>query len=228
MNIFKKLLFIIPFALYFGVVQAEAMTISIPGLTFVQQKADDGQLLTQKLMPLNDRYPVASVSDVFKDNILLTIAYMSGKVKSASDVNWDELHKPMSYTFELKPGQVFAFHDNVLPEFAGKELITTKAHFGADEGFKSDGLYFGDGVCHLASLMNWAARDAGLKVTAPTNHNFAKIADIAPEYGTAIYFSPGDTGVNEQQNLYVENTFDKPVKFVITSANNTVSVKIYK
>jgi len=225
---YKKLLILIPFALYFGVVQAEAKSLSIAGLTFTQQATEKKELLAEKNMPMNDRYPIVSVSDVFKDNILLTLGYMSGKVHNASDVHWDALHKPTSYTFTLQPGEVFAFHDNVLPEFAGKKIITTNAHFNAAEGFLSDGLYYGDGVCHFASLLNWAARDAGLKVTAPTNHNFAKIADIAPEYGTAIYYAQGEASTNEQQNLYIENTLNTPVEFVLKYENNTLTASVYK
>ena len=128
----------------------------------------------------------------------------------------------------LQPGEVFAFHDDTLPQFAGKKIVTTNAHFDASQGFRTDGEYFGDGVCHFASLINWAARDAGLTVVAPTNHDFAVIPEISREYGTAIYYSPGETDVNEQQNLYVENNFDKPVTFVFTYDGTELKVSIYK
>jgi hypothetical protein len=179
-------------------------------------------------MSLDDRYPVASVNAVFKDNILLTLAYMSGAVKNSSEINWDGIRKPSTYVMTLQPGQVFAFHDDVLPEFAGKQIVTTNAHFGAAEGFEYDGDLYGDGVCHFATLINWAAIDAGLKVVAPTRHDFARIPDIDPKYGTAIYYNAGDNAANEAQNLYVENNFDKPVKLVFTYANDTVTVSVYK
>jgi len=83
-------------------------------------------------------------------------------------VNWNEVEAFTSYEVVLKPGEVFAFHEDVLPQFNHKVIKTTHTHFNSQEGFKSDGYLIGDGVCHLASLINWAAKDAGLKVTAPT------------------------------------------------------------
>lgn len=227
MNIFKKLLVIIPLALAVAVVQVHALTTTRPANAQEKQHTN-GQLLASHNMPLSDRYPVVSVNTVFRDNILLTLAYLAGTVKNPSQINWDTLHKPFTYTMVLQPGEVFAFHDDVLPEFVGKHIVTTNAHFDSTEGFVSDGYLYGDGVCHFASLINWVARDAGLEVVAPTPHNFAKIPDIRPVYGTAIYYSAGDTGANEAQNLYVENTFNKPIMFVFTYANDTMNVSIYK
>ncbi len=227
MNLFKKLLILIPFALAIGTMQAEAFTATLP---IIMQKNQEslGQLLASHSMSLADRYPVPSVNEVFKNNILLTLAYMSGTVKVPSQINWDNLHKPFRYEMTLQPGQVFAFHDDVLPEFAGKQVVTTNAHFDATEGFLYDGDLYGDGVCHFASLINWAAKDAGLRVVAPTRHDFAKIADIDPKYGTAIYDAVGSDSANQAQNLYIENTFDKPVKLVFFYANNTLTVSVYK
>lgn len=221
MNLFKKFLILIPFALAIGTMQAEAFTATLP-LVIQKDQQSLGQLLSSHSMSLDDRYPVPSVNKVFKDNILLTLAYMSGAVKNSSQINWDSVRKPSQYVMTLNPGEVFAFDDSVLPEFAGKQIITTNAHFGADQGFEYDGDLYGDGVCHFATLINWAARDAGLQVVAPTPHNFAKIPDIDPKYGTAIY--AGDP----EQNLYVENNFDKPVKLVFTYANDTLTVSVYK
>jgi len=220
-NLIKKILILIPFALVIGTMQAEAVTATLPAFPSTQQ-VSQGQLLAQHSMSLADRYPIPSVNSVFKDNILLTLAYMSGAVKNASGINWNNVRKPSTYTMTLQPREVFAFHDAVLPEFAGKKIITTNAHFDASEGFEYDGDLYGDGVCHFATLINWVARDAGLEVIAPTPHNFAKIPDIDPKYGTAIY-----AGASEQ-NLYVENTFDKPVRLVFTYANDTMTVAIYK
>jgi hypothetical protein len=227
MNILKKSLLLIPFALFFGSMQVHAFTNVLP-VAQTKYEASNMQLLGSEKMSLEHRYAVQSVSAVFKDNILLTLGYMSGNVKNASDVNWDALHKPTSYEMTLQPGEVFAFHDSVLPQYTGKKVITTNAHFDASQGFRTDGLYFGDGVCHFASLINWASRDAGLTVVAPTNHDFAVIPEVDRTYGTAIYYSPGDTTVNEQQNLYVENTLGKPVKFVFAYDGTDLKVSIYK
>lgn len=218
---FKKLLILIPFALAIGTMQAEAFTATVP--LFVHEKQQSyGQLLASHSMSLGDRYPIPSVNTVFKNNILLTLAYMSGAVKNSSQINWTDVTKPSMYVMTLQPGEVFAFDDSVLPEFAGKHIVTTNAHFSADEGFLYDGDLYGDGVCHFATLINWAARDAGLEVVAPTRHDFARIPDIDPKYGTAIY-----AGAPEQ-NLYVENNFDKPVKLVFTYENGNLTVSVYK
>src|SRR5258708_7217535 len=174
---FKKLLIIIPFALAIGTMQAEAFTATLP-VIMQSNQASATHLLGQEHMFLGDRYAIPSVNDVFRDNILLTLGYMSGAVKNAQDINWDTIHKPTTYDVVLQPGEVFAFHDDVLPEVAGKKIFTTNAHFDGSEGFRSDGYLYGDGVCHFASLINWAARDAGLKVVAPTRHDFARIPDI--------------------------------------------------
>lgn len=217
----KKLLVIIPFALSIGAMQAQAFSSIEPGFAMVRT-VENKQLLAQRSMPLTDRYPIPSVNTVFRNNILLTLGYMSGAVKNPSQINWDTLQKPTTYEMTLQPGEVFAFHDAVMPEFAGRKIVTTNAHFDAAEGFQYDGDLYGDGVCHFATLINWAARDAGLTVIAPTRHDFARIPDIDPKYGTAIY-----AGAPEQ-NLYVENTLNKPVKIVFTYVNDTMTVSIYK
>lgn len=224
---FKKILILIPIALAIGVLQAQAFSSFMPDSSTVQNQTHN-QLLAQHEMSLGDRYPIPSVNKVFKDNILLTLGYLSGIVTNSSKINWDFLHKPATYEFTLQPGEVFAFHDDILPEFANKKMITTNAHFDATEGFEYDGDLYGDGVCHLASLMNWVARDAGLEVVAPTPHNFAVIPGINAKYGTAIYYAAGDTGANEAQNLYIENTLDKPVQFVFTYVNDNLTLSIYK
>ena len=162
---------------------------------------------------LQDRYSNTFVNDVFADNILLTLAYMRGVTVDGKPVDWSAVRAPFEYKFTLKPGETFAFHDRVLKDYEGKIVRTTNAHFNSTQGFRSDGYLIGDGVCHLASFMNVAARDAHLKVYAPTNHDFAKIADVPKEYGVAIYYDPTGTGSSELQNLYITNDKDYDVTF---------------
>lgn len=171
------------------------------------------RVISQKEMPLDNRYPVKSVSDIFKDNILLNLAYMNGTVTKAADIKWEEITKPFVYEFKLEPNKTFAFHSDVEAKFKDSLVKTTNAHFNATEGFKSDGYLFGDGVCHLASIINWVAKDAGLSVEAPTNHNFANIPDVPKEYGVSIYNNPGSYGSNQLQNLYITNNKPKPITF---------------
>ncbi len=176
--------------------------------------------LASRQFSLENRYAVASVNTVFKDNILLTLHYMSGDIKAKNQISWDNIEKPFQYTFTLQPNEKFAFHDGLLPKYEKGLVKTTNAHFNSMEGFKSDGYLVGDGVCHIASLMYWVAKDAGLEAYAPSNHNFAVIPDVPKEYGVAI-LSPLPLG-----NLYITNNKDKPVtfEFKYDGTNLTVSV----
>lgn len=179
-------------------------------------------------MSLETRYANEWVNEVFKDNILLTLSYMSDRVHNASEINWDDVRGERSYEVVLQPGEVFAFHDDVLPEFRDKKIVTTNARFGAGQGFRSSGALYGDGVCHLASLVTWTARDAGLKVTTLVNHDFANIPEIPKEQGTSIV-TTGEPSLNaERQNLYVENTFDTPVRMVFDYSGGVLHLSIYK
>lgn len=186
----------------------------------------DENVIAQHEMSLADRYDDKFVNDVFKNNILLNLAYLSERVHSAKDINWAEITQPFNYEFILTPNKTFAFHEDSEDKYKGKIEKTTNAHFNAQEGFKTDGYLFGDGVCHLASLINWVAKDAGLEVEAPTNHDFAKIPDIGKQYGVSIYSNPGSKGSNARQNLYITNNKHKPVVFKFEYKNNTVKVSI--
>src|SRR6185437_1470018 len=148
-----------------------------------------------------------------KENILLTIAYLFNQQKDGETVHWNTINKSFHYEFILQPHQVFAFHNAVLPQYKNKNIVTTNADFGSDQGYLSDGYLIGDGVCHLASLMNWVAGDANEQVYAPTSHDFAVIPDIAKKYGTAIYYTPAQNAESAKQNLYITNDHDYPVIF---------------
>lgn len=175
---------------------------------------------------LGVRYPDKSVSDVFKDNILLNLAYMDGKVSSASEIKWDEIRKPFQYEFKLEPNKTFAFHDEVSNEYKEKVSKTTQAHFNSQEGFKTDGYLFGDGVCHLASLIYWVAKEALLDAKAPTNHDFAAIPEISKEYGVSIYSNPLSKGSNAMQNLYITNNKGKPITFEFEYSGDKLKVSV--
>lgn len=163
------------------------------------------QILAKHTMSLEKRYVVSSVNNVFKDNILLDIAYITGQIHKGSVVSWSTVEKPFHVTIALSPNETFAFHDTLLPTFKRKQMDVAPAHFNSDEGFKSDGYLMGDGVCHLASLMYWAAKDAKLDAYAPVRHDFAPIPEIPEKYGVAIFSE------SEEQNLYITNTYASPV-----------------
>ena len=181
---------------------------------------------SERTFSLTNRYPDPWVSDIFRDNILLTLAHMDNEVSDPAKVDWSAVVKPQSYSFTLNPGEVFAFHEDVLPQFEGKVVKTMHAHFNYTDGFKSDGYLTGDGVCHLAALLYWAARDAGLEALAPTNHDFATIPEVPKEYGVSIYFTPGAREANAQKNLYITNTLNKAVEFAFAFDGTRLTVKV--
>lgn len=197
----------------------------ISNLLISTPSAEPVHILGSKEFSLEKRYSDKWVSDVFKDNILLNLAYMRGIVYG-SQVNWDEVRKPFHYEFKLDKDEVFAFHEDALPQFKDKVVKTTGAHFNSYEGFKSDGWLVGDGVCHLASLINWAAREAGLDVESRTNHDFAAINQVPREYGVSIFYMPGQSYSNQLQNLYIRNNKDKEIEIVFDYNGDNLKVSV--
>lgn len=193
-------------------------------LNFVQFPLDN-QLASREIS-LDNRYDDPFVNGVFKDNILLNLAYLRGTIHSKQDINWDEVTKPFIYEFKLDPSKTFAYHEDVLEKYQGSLEKTTNAHFNFQEGFKTDGYLFGDGVCHLASLIYWAAKDANLETEAPTNHDFMKIPEIPKEYGVSIYANPNSKGSNTRQNLYITNNKGKEVTFKFEYKDDKVKVSV--
>jgi hypothetical protein len=194
----------------------------LPSLT-----AGGDSYLASHEMSLENRYANAYVNDVFKDNILLTLRYLEGSVSEADRISWESVEKPFKYEFSLKPNDVFAFHDTTLPEYEGSVVKTTNAHFNYQDGFKTDGYLYGDGVCHLASIIYWVAKDAGLEAVSPVNHNFANVPEVPKEYGVSISFRPNETYRSALQNLYITNNKEMPISFVFEydGENLKVSVK---
>jgi hypothetical protein len=192
-------------------------------MTFSQALAPmPTHVLASHEMSLDNRYSVKSVSDVFEDNILLNLAYMRGLIQSNNKVTWEEVKKPFHYEFKLEPNKTFAYHEDVLSEYKDSLVKTTQAHFNAQEGFKTDGYLFGDGVCHLASLIYWVSKDANLDAKAPTNHDFMAIPEIDKQFGVSIYSN------NKQQNLYVTNNTDKNITFYFDFADDKLRVSVLK
>lgn len=183
-------------------------------------------VLASREISLDKRYPSIFVNEVMKENILLNLAYMRGIVLPAEKIDWIKVTEPFTYTLVLKPGEVFAFQEDVLPEYKEDLVRTTNAHFNASEGFKSDGYLIGDGVCHLASLIYWAAVDAKLDTKAPTSHDFSVIPEVPKEYGVSIYYSPGNTVGNAAQNLYVKNDKTVSIVFVFSYKDELLKVDI--
>lgn len=217
------------FSLVSRFVVALVLTVVIGGFILTMPKPEvikPEKVLAKREFSMEKRYGNEFVNGVFKDNILLNAVYIGGKMKVSASPDWKAVQKPFTGSIVLAPNETFAYHKDVLPEYKGKPVKALDLHFGADQGFKSDGYLMGDGVCHLASLINWAARDAKLDVVSPTNHDFANIAQVPREYGVAIYSMPGNEAGNAQQNLYVTNTTKKPIalKFSFDGKNLAVAV----
>lgn len=184
-------------------------------------------VVAEREMNLDNRQSNVWINNVFKDNILLNLAYLR-QIHSGRYVNWEEVKKPFEYEFKLDPNQTFAYHDDVLPKYEVRIVKTSNAHFNALEGFRSSGYLYGDGVCHLASLIYWVALDAGLDAEAPTNHDFRTIPDIPKEYGVSIYSNPYSKGSNTRQNLYITNNKGKPITFKFEYKDNKVKVSVLR
>ena len=164
-------------------------------------------LLAEKSLDLNTRARGEQVNEVFSYNILLAV-------------------EKFDYGFTLEPGEVFAFHEQIRPEFKKEPLKTGFTGYEASEGYKTILGLPGNGVCHLASLMNWTASDAGLEILALVNHNFAPVPEVPAEYGTSIYYMPDGSRNSANQNLYIKNTFDYPVQFVFSTHDRELNLRI--
>lgn len=167
------------------------------------QMVENPIILSSAAMDLSYRYPVESVSEGFKENILVALGYIGN--------------------FILQPGEVFAFHQKgILSEFKEDKIVSQDSDFTTYTGYKVVAGLGGNGVCHLASLMNLAAINAGLAATAPTNHNFAAISGIDKEYGISI----STRNSPERQNLYIRNNFEFPVQFRFTLDGDLLTLSI--
>lgn len=198
----------------------------LTSFVFAAKKPEAKDFLSSRSMSLETRQYDRWVNNVFKDNILLTTSYLAGKTQKGQKVNWNEVTKPQTYEFTLEPGKTFAFHDHVAAEYEASLTKTTNAHFNAEEGFKSDGYLMGDGVCHLASLFYWAAKDAGLTTNKPVAHDFAVIPEIPREYGVSIYATPENKAVGAVQNLYITNNKTEPITFSIAYDGKDLTVSV--
>lgn len=209
----------------------------IPSIQLVEENKTQEQILAEHFLDLHKRHKVESVNQVFTDNILLTLHYLRGDIDSfikdssknlnQNNILWEKVREPFETSFTLLPGEVFAFHPNISKEYKNEDIKTFGLQFFAQEGFKTAGGLYGNGVCHLASLMNWVASEADLKVVGKVRHNFASVEGVPEEYGTSIRYS--ENGNNSQnQNLYIKNTFDYPVVFEFKVDKDKVSLKIIK
>ncbi len=185
----------------------------------------DNRVLSSRSMSLAYRYPDPWVSDVFRKNILLTLGYMRGMIRTSGSVNWEVVEQPFTWSITLSPEQMISYHSIVFDRYRDA-LPLTSANFSGAEGFLFDGILFGGGTCHLASLFSWAAKDAGLFVEAPTNHDFMAIPQIPKEQGVSVYSNPNQRGRSVGQNLYITNDQTNPVTFVVTYDGEILTISV--
>jgi len=177
--------------------------------------------LASQTLDLNTRSPFPSVNEGFSDNILLSLHYLNGEKFSAGKVNWEEIRKPLKISFVLNPDEVFAFHDTNLPQYQNPS-VTMNSKFSMKDGYKFVAGLPGSGVCHLATLMTWVGKEAGLEVTALVNHDFAPVKGVERQYGTSI------KSFSATQNLYIKNTTGVPLVFEFMASEDSVVFSILK
>jgi len=186
------------------------------------------QTLASHEFSMGYRYEDPWISEVFRDNILLTLAYMRRVVQKGEAVNWLAVKEPFHWDLDVQPGAVVTYHANVLPKYEGTAIPLTTVYFNGAEGFRSDGYLVGDGTCQLASLLSWVARDAGLTVEAPVNHDFAAIPEVPKEQGVSIYSHPTNRARSATQNLYIQNDFSRVVRFAFHYDGATLRISASK
>jgi hypothetical protein len=174
--------------------------------------APQKEVLAEGVLDLSSRNPNKSINEGFKENIL---------------VNLDYLYKDRDKLI-LQPGEVFAFHKNIHADFKDAKVVTQESEYRASDGYKLVAGLYGNGVCHLATLMNYVASQAGFEVTAMVSHDFAPVPGIDRKYGTSIKFYPNIGGTSERQNLYIKNTKDCPVEFKFSQEGDLLKFVIIK
>ncbi len=192
--------------------------ISSLGDDFVSPRIEsvEPKILAEHDLDLTNRLPGEYGNQVFTDNILLSLHYLKGDVERPLD--WDKIREPFEVSFTLQPGEVFAFHGNSLVGL--HPVITMNSRFFMEEGYRSLAGLGGNGVCHLASLINWTAYEAGLEVFAPVGHDFFPISGIPKEFGVSI------KSQDPRQNLYIRNNKDISLVFEFRINDQSINLKI--
>lgn len=190
------------------------------------------KILSKVGLDLDKRWEEPSISQGFSDNMLLALYYLKNPTElpvkknplTKEEVAW-LVPDDFVAEFWLQPGEVFAFHKNVLPQYKDQVVQTMASGFMTYEGYQYVAGLGGNGVCHLASLITWAASEAGLTIEAPADHSFARIEGVPREYWTSIRYAENGSN-SKNQNLYVTNTLENPVRFVFERNYQRLSLTI--
>ncbi|MFZ5366582.1 MAG: hypothetical protein ACOZBZ_04905 [Patescibacteria group bacterium] len=204
------------------------------------------QVLAEHTLDLGTRNKNPFVNEVFADNILLALHYFKGDAdgfkldpekSGPGNINWEKVREPFESVLVLQAGEIFAFHGFLLREYQGLNVKTGKTKYTHSEGYKTVGGLPGNGVCHLASLINWTAsgaslaldgesRRTGLEVVSKVNHNFLPVPGVPREFGTSIRYSPNGARNSQNQNLYIRNNLGIPITFVFRANSSSVTLMI--
>ena len=202
----------------FKLVVAVSLVLA-PARTFLSPLAETQEVvLVEHNLDLTNRAKNEYTNEIFVDNILLSLHHLNSEEKT-SVVDWEQINQPFEVSFTLEPGAIFAFHDTTYPEFSDP-AVTMNTEFSRQEGYKVLAGLAGNGVCHLASLMNLTAQEVGLEVVAKVKHDFVPIPEMPRENGTSI------RTFDKNQNLYIKNTFEEPVIFSFSADKEKVNLKI--
>jgi hypothetical protein len=178
-------------------------------------------VVVEKSLNLNERTPSPAINEGFSDNMLLSLHYMNNDISDPKNIDWNKIRQPFEVSFTLNPGEVYAFHNNVLDQYKNPK-ITMNSRFMTYEGYRYVAGLGGNGVCHLASLITWAAKSADLEVTALARHDFYPVRGVPREFGTAIMSQ------SATQNLYIRNNKDIPITFVFKADPAMIDLIIAK
>lgn len=80
--------------------------------------------LALREISLDKRHSDPSVNKVFKDNILLALAYLNNSIQKDRPIDWSYIEKPNVIVFRLNPKESFAFHDVVFDAYKGSVVKT--------------------------------------------------------------------------------------------------------
>lgn len=192
------------------------------------------EVLAQVGFDLSKRWPEENTSQGFADNILISLFYLKyssalpvKKIPLTHEEVTELVPEKFEVELELEQDQAFAFHKNVLPQYQEKVAKTMGSEFLSHQGYRVISGLGGNGVCHLASLINWASSEAGLKVEDRVDHAFAEIEGVPREYWTSIRYQ--ESGGNSQnQNLYILNNQNFPIRFVFKKEGENLELRVVK
>lgn len=170
-----------------------------------------------------DEFNLGDYADgILSFNILRYFHFLKG---DAEEFVGNEVREPFEGRLVLNPGEVFAYHPEVLDEYQDAVAITPETDLSLADGYKALEGLSANGVCYSASLFNWVASEAGLEVVAKVNHDFFPVPGVPREYGTSIYHLAGSHS-SRLQNLYIRNSYEFPVEFCYFASDRGVVLMV--